>query len=70
MKIMEATTQSDFYYSEQGLLVFTERHHLKRGYCCNNDCRHCPYKVETSVESNGANGSDSVHQEARDNQNQ
>jgi hypothetical protein len=25
-------------------MVFTATYHLKRGYCCNSDCRHCPYK--------------------------
>jgi hypothetical protein len=25
-------------------MVFTAAYHLKRGYCCNSDCRHCPYK--------------------------
>jgi hypothetical protein len=33
----------DFYY-EGPYLVFTATYHLKRGYCCNSDCRHCPYK--------------------------
>ncbi len=33
----------DFYYSEEGYLVFTEKYLLKRGYCCQNGCRHCPY---------------------------
>lgn len=23
--------------------VFTEHYHLKRGYCCKNKCRNCPY---------------------------
>lgn len=32
----------DFYF-ENGLMVFTASYHLKRGYCCNNGCRHCPY---------------------------
>lgn len=32
----------DFYY-ESGLLVFTAAYHLKRGYCCNSGCRHCPF---------------------------
>ena len=32
----------DFYY-EGPYLVFTAAYHLKRGYCCNSDCRHCPY---------------------------
>jgi hypothetical protein len=33
----------DFYY-EGPYLVFTAAYHLKRGYCCNSNCRHCPYK--------------------------
>jgi hypothetical protein len=33
----------DFYY-EGPYLVFTAEYHLKRGYCCNSNCRHCPYK--------------------------
>lgn len=32
------------YYVEDGLFVFTAAYHLRRGYCCNNDCRHCPYR--------------------------
>ncbi|MBM4150956.1 MAG: hypothetical protein FJ219_04835 [Ignavibacteria bacterium] len=24
-------------------LVFTKTKHLRRGYCCKNRCRHCPY---------------------------
>ncbi len=31
------------YYFENGFLVFTEKYHLQRGYCCKNGCRHCPY---------------------------
>jgi len=31
------------YYFENGLLVFTEAYHRKRGYCCKSGCRHCPY---------------------------
>ncbi|HEU4717568.1 MAG TPA: DUF5522 domain-containing protein [Bacteroidia bacterium] len=33
----------DFYHSEEGYIVFTEQYHLKRGYCCQSGCRHCPY---------------------------
>jgi hypothetical protein len=29
--------------SEEGYIVFTEKYHLKRGYCCLSGCRHCPY---------------------------
>jgi Family of unknown function (DUF5522) len=33
----------DFYMTIDGFMVFTEAYHLKRGYCCKNGCRHCPY---------------------------
>jgi len=33
----------DFYF-EGPCLVFTDIYHRKRGYCCNSDCRHCPYR--------------------------
>ncbi len=33
----------DYYQHEDGYLVFTEKYHLKRGYCCESGCRHCPY---------------------------
>jgi len=33
----------DYYLSPEGYLVFTEKYHLKRGYCCKGGCKHCPY---------------------------
>jgi hypothetical protein len=33
----------DFYKTEEGYIVFTEKYLLKRGYCCKNGCKHCPY---------------------------
>ena len=33
----------DYYLNEDGLMVFTEAYHLKRGYCCKNKCKHCPW---------------------------
>ena len=35
---------TDFYYDEQGRRVMTESYHKRRGWCCNNGCKHCPYK--------------------------
>jgi hypothetical protein len=32
----------DFYF-ENGLMVLTEKFLLDRGFCCQNNCRHCPY---------------------------
>ncbi len=45
----------DFYYSEEGYIVFTEKYLLKRGYCCQNSCLHCPYgfdKKTGGIENN------------------
>jgi hypothetical protein len=39
----EELRPEDFYY-EGPYMVFTAAYHLRRGYCCNSDCRHCPYK--------------------------
>jgi hypothetical protein len=33
----------DYYVNEQGYVVMTEKYHLKRGYCCGNTCKHCPF---------------------------
>jgi hypothetical protein len=38
------------YYIENGLLVFTAAFLLKRGYCCESGCRHCPYDELKEVE--------------------
>jgi len=32
----------DFYWEGEAM-VFTQRFHLRRGYCCDSSCRHCPY---------------------------
>lgn len=34
----------DYYVDEKnGLVVLTAEYHKKRGYCCGNGCRECPY---------------------------
>ena len=40
---LDAPRPEDFYM-EGPYMVFTAAYHLRRGYCCNSDCRHCPYK--------------------------
>ena len=35
--------ENEDYYIDRGLMVFTARYHLRRGYCCERGCRHCPY---------------------------
>ena len=39
----------DYYLNELGRFIFTENYHLKRGYCCGNDCKHCPWKDDTTT---------------------
>lgn len=31
------------YVDEKGNYVFTKEFLEKRGYCCKNGCKHCPY---------------------------
>jgi len=42
----------DYYLNENGLIVFTEKYHLEKGYCCGMGCRHCPYHYEAVPEPN------------------
>lgn len=34
------------YEMEGGKLVFSAWYHLRRGSCCGNGCRHCPFSHE------------------------
>jgi len=42
-RVAQELAPEDFYY-EGPYLVFTADYHLRRGYCCNSGCRHCPYR--------------------------
>lgn len=39
----EPLIEGEDYYFENGLMVLTARYLLRRGYCCEHGCRHCPY---------------------------
>jgi hypothetical protein len=49
--------ENEDYYLDHGLMVLTARYHLRRGYCCEQGCRHCPYtevpkeNTQTDVDS-------------------
>jgi hypothetical protein len=47
MSFYEKFEKEDYYLSPEGYIVFTEKYHLKRGYCCQNNCKHCPWKKKT-----------------------
>ena len=36
------------YYLEKGKIVYTENYLKKRGTCCGNICRHCPFDPTNS----------------------
>jgi len=33
----------EYYINLEGLMVLTEKFLKERGYCCENNCKHCPY---------------------------
>ncbi len=43
MKKILPLEEGDFYMSPEGYRVFTKQYLLRRGYCCQSNCRHCPY---------------------------
>ncbi|MCO5251589.1 MAG: DUF5522 domain-containing protein [Candidatus Kapabacteria bacterium] len=36
-------------------MVFTEKYHLERGYCCKSGCRHCPYNPKETPKNSKDN---------------
>ncbi|MDO9373741.1 MAG: DUF5522 domain-containing protein [Ferruginibacter sp.] len=34
----------DYYLNTQGYVVFTSAYHIKKGFCCGNGCKHCPFE--------------------------
>ena len=42
--------EEDYYFSSDGLVVFTAEYLLQRGYCCGNGCRNCPYDYKNVPE--------------------
>jgi hypothetical protein len=41
----------DYYLSDLGYIVFTEKFLLKRGYCCKSGCKHCPYGYDKKTDT-------------------
>ena len=44
-----ALVEGEDFYREGAFVVFTARYHLRRGYCCESGCRHCPYRVASET---------------------
>jgi hypothetical protein len=48
---------TDFYWDE-GKMVMSESYHIRRGSCCGNKCKHCPY--EPSYQKGNTNVKESL----------
>ncbi len=42
-KPQDKLEKDDYYLTDEGYIIFTEKYLLKRGYCCQSGCKHCPY---------------------------
>jgi hypothetical protein len=40
--------KDEYYLSKEGYIIFTAKYLLKRGYCCQNGCKHCPFGFDKS----------------------
>lgn len=45
----------DYYLDEKGRMVFTADYLLRRGYCCESGCKHCPYGFTEKEKKNRSN---------------
>ncbi|MBD1398931.1 hypothetical protein H9Q13_17305 [Pontibacter sp. JH31] len=52
--------EGEDFYVERGLMVLTAKYLLKRGYCCKNACRNCPYGFSKKKKEAAAEGPDKV----------
>lgn len=49
--LMQFEEGKDYYYDEQGRMVLTAVFLKKRGFCCHNNCRHCPYDTISKIKT-------------------
>ncbi len=40
----QSALPGDYYTTDEGFVVFTAEYLRRRGTCCHNGCRHCPYR--------------------------
>ena len=46
----ELTDDDDYYFNNDGFVVFTAKYLLERGHCCGNSCKNCPYDYKAVPE--------------------
>jgi len=42
-EFLKPKLQANDFYWENGRMVMTAEYHKRRGFCCANGCKHCPY---------------------------
>lgn len=47
----QALVEGRDYYMDGPWLVFTREYHLRRGSCCQSECRHCPWEYKKPSEN-------------------
>lgn len=52
---MQKQSEEEYYFNNDGLVVFTAEYLLERGYCCGNGCKHCPYDYKNVPEPKRTN---------------
>ena len=60
MKEFVPIEEGDYYLTSEGYRCFTKQYHLKRGYCCESNCRHCPYGFNPSTALKTGNKTNTV----------
>jgi hypothetical protein len=52
------------FYTEGRSMVFTELYHLRRGYCCESGCRHCPFRAGAEASAGNLEGTSDAEKES------
>lgn len=53
VKLMNLEEGIDYYIDpETGWSVWTEKFLIERGFCCNSNCKHCPYEKNGKLKNN------------------
>ena len=69
MAFTDKFSKEDYYYSDEGYIIFTEAYHLKRGYCCQSLCKHCPWGFGKKKASSSADTGSSKDNSKPDHEN-
>ncbi len=48
---VELVENEDYYTDGEGLMIFTSKFLLARGFCCHQGCRNCPYPPQEIPQS-------------------